>query len=142
MLVNMIPMHVVQMAVMNIVDVTIMADRGVAAGRSVLMGMVGMLFFVTSGHRLLFLIVLLGSGRLDLIFVLRRALTHFALIEGHGRRRRHRRYAWPLDVVSQAAPHGAFGDERIRSKAFPFELREFRDADFTLAEPRQQPEPS
>jgi hypothetical protein len=50
MLVNMIPMHVVQMAVMNIVDVTIMADRSVAAGRSVLMGMVGMLFFVTSGH--------------------------------------------------------------------------------------------
>jgi hypothetical protein len=61
MLVNMIPMHVVEMAVMNIVDVTIMADRGVAAGRSVLMGMVGMLFFVTSGHRLLFLLVLLGS---------------------------------------------------------------------------------
>jgi hypothetical protein len=26
-------------------------------------------------------------------------------------------------------------------KLFLFELREFRDADFTLAEPRQQPEP-
>jgi hypothetical protein len=51
MLVNMIPMHVVQMAVMNIVDVTIMADRSVAAGRSVLVGMVGMLLFAASGHR-------------------------------------------------------------------------------------------
>jgi hypothetical protein len=57
MLINMIPMHVVQVVVMNIVDVTIMANRSVAAGRSVLVGMVGMLFFAASGHRLLFLIV-------------------------------------------------------------------------------------
>jgi hypothetical protein len=57
MLVNMIPMHVVEMAVMNIVHVTIMADRSVATGGSVLMGMVGMLFFVASGHRFLFLVV-------------------------------------------------------------------------------------
>jgi hypothetical protein len=42
MLVNMIPMHVVEMAVMYIVDVTIVADRSVAAVRSALMGMVGM----------------------------------------------------------------------------------------------------
>lgn len=42
MFVNMIPMHVVQMAVMNVVNMTIMADRRVATGRSVLMGMVGM----------------------------------------------------------------------------------------------------
>jgi hypothetical protein len=57
MLVNMIPMHVVQMAVMHIVHVTIMADRSVPAGRSVLVGVVGMLFFAASGHLLLFLIV-------------------------------------------------------------------------------------
>jgi hypothetical protein len=56
-------MHVVQMAVMNIVDLPMMADRSVATGRSVLMGMVGMLFFVASGHR--FLCCLRGSGRLD-----------------------------------------------------------------------------
>jgi hypothetical protein len=35
MLVKMIPMHVVEMANMNIVDVTIVADRSVAAVRSV-----------------------------------------------------------------------------------------------------------
>jgi hypothetical protein len=52
-------------------------------------------------------------------FSFRRALARFAPIEGHGSPRRHIRYAWPLDVVSQAARHGAFGDERIRSKAFP-----------------------
>jgi hypothetical protein len=98
MLVSMIPMHMVQMAVMNIVDVTIMADRSVAAGRSMLMGMVGMLFFVAGGHRLRFL-CLLGSGRLGLIFSLLHALAHFALIEGHGRPQRHRRCAWPLDAV-------------------------------------------
>jgi hypothetical protein len=50
MLVNMIPMHVVEMAVMNIVDVAIMADRRMAAGRSVLMGMVGMVLLGTGGH--------------------------------------------------------------------------------------------
>jgi hypothetical protein len=50
MLVNMIPMHVMEMAVMNIVDVAIMADRRMAAGRSVLMGMVGMVLLGTGGH--------------------------------------------------------------------------------------------
>jgi hypothetical protein len=50
MLVNMISMHVMEMAVMNIVNVTIVADRSVAAARSVLMGMVGMVLFVASGH--------------------------------------------------------------------------------------------
>jgi hypothetical protein len=55
MLVNMIPMHVVEMAVMNIVDVAIMADRRMAAGRSVLMGMVGMVLLGTGGHDLFLL---------------------------------------------------------------------------------------
>jgi hypothetical protein len=50
MLVNMVSVHMVEMAVMNIVDVTIVADRNVAAARSVLMGMVAMVFFVASGH--------------------------------------------------------------------------------------------
>jgi hypothetical protein len=53
----MIPVHVVQMALMNIINVTIMEDRSVAAGRSVLMGMVRMVLLVTSGHRFLFLVV-------------------------------------------------------------------------------------
>ena len=53
-LVNMIPVHVVHMTIMNIVNVTIMEDRSVATGGSVLM--VGVLL-VTSGHRFLFLVV-------------------------------------------------------------------------------------
>jgi hypothetical protein len=57
MLVNMIPMRVVEMAVMNIVNVTIVADRSVAAARSVLMRMVGMVLFVAGGHWLLFLVI-------------------------------------------------------------------------------------
>jgi hypothetical protein len=57
MLVNMIPVHVMQMAVMNIVNMAIMADRLMTAGRSVLMGMVGMVLLGTGGHRFLFLVV-------------------------------------------------------------------------------------
>jgi hypothetical protein len=56
MFVNMIPVHVVQMTVMNIVNVAIMTDRRMAAGRSVLMGMVGMVLLGTGGHRFLFLV--------------------------------------------------------------------------------------
>jgi hypothetical protein len=50
MFVNMIPVHVVQMAVMNIVNVAIMTDRRMAAGRSVLMGMVGMVLLGSSSR--------------------------------------------------------------------------------------------
>jgi hypothetical protein len=49
-LVNMICVHVVQMTIMKIVNVTVVKDRGVATGGSVLMGMVGMMLLVTSGH--------------------------------------------------------------------------------------------
>jgi hypothetical protein len=110
MLVNMIPMHVVQMAVMNIVDVTIMADRSVAAGRSVLVGMVGMVFFVASSHRLLSLIVLLGSGRLGLIFSA--VCPNFALI-------------LPLEAHCQAPSSGfatsrrGYPPSRSKTKARP-----------------------
>jgi hypothetical protein len=48
----MVVVQVVQMAIMNIVNVTIMDDRSVATGRSVLMGMVGMVLLVTSSHRI------------------------------------------------------------------------------------------
>jgi hypothetical protein len=57
MFVNMIPVHAVQMTVMKIVNVAIMADRRMAAGRSMLMGMVGMVLLGTGGHRFLFLVV-------------------------------------------------------------------------------------
>jgi uncharacterized membrane protein len=56
-LVNMIPMHVVQMTIMKIVNVTFMDDHSVATDGSVLMGMLGMVLLVTSGHRFLFLVV-------------------------------------------------------------------------------------
>lgn len=54
-LINMVPMHVMQMAVMNIVNVSIMEHRSMTTGRSVSMGMVGMVLLGTSGHRFLFL---------------------------------------------------------------------------------------
>jgi hypothetical protein len=53
----MIPVHVVQMTLMKIVNVTIMEDRSVATRGSVLMGVVEMVLLVTSGHRFLFLVV-------------------------------------------------------------------------------------
>jgi hypothetical protein len=49
--------HVVQMTIMNVVNVTIVDDRSVATGGSVLMGMVGRVLLVTSDHRSLFLVV-------------------------------------------------------------------------------------
>jgi hypothetical protein len=56
-LVNMIPVHVVQMTLMKIVNVTIMEDRSVATRGSVLMGVVEMVLLATSGHGFLFLVV-------------------------------------------------------------------------------------
>jgi hypothetical protein len=49
-LVNMVPMHVVQMTVMQIIDMTIMPNRHVQAVGSMLVGMIGMVLFGTGGH--------------------------------------------------------------------------------------------
>jgi hypothetical protein len=48
MLVDMIAMHMVHMAVMQIVDVPVVANRDVTAVRAVLMGMVQMVLLGTS----------------------------------------------------------------------------------------------
>ena len=50
MLVHVIPMHMVEMAVVKIIHVAVMADRGVPAIRAVLVNMVGMVFLGTFGH--------------------------------------------------------------------------------------------
>jgi len=50
MLVNVIAMHVVQVAVVQIVDMAIVPDCSVSAPRTVLVRMVGMLLFATSRH--------------------------------------------------------------------------------------------
>jgi hypothetical protein len=50
-LVDMISMNVVQVAVMQIIDMTVMANRCMPAVRAMLMGVVGMLFLGAGGHR-------------------------------------------------------------------------------------------
>jgi hypothetical protein len=50
MFVDVILMHMVEVAVVKIVDMAIMADRGMSTVWAVLMGMVGMMLFGTSGH--------------------------------------------------------------------------------------------
>ena len=50
MFVDVMLMHMVKVAVVKIVDMAIMAYRGMSAVRAVLMGMVGMMLFGTSGH--------------------------------------------------------------------------------------------
>lgn len=50
MLVDMVAVRMVQMPVMKIVDVTLVADRGVTAARAMLMGMPGMGRLATSRH--------------------------------------------------------------------------------------------
>jgi hypothetical protein len=49
-LVDVIPMHMVQVAVVKIVDMAIMAYRGMSAVWSVLVGMVGMVLLGAGGH--------------------------------------------------------------------------------------------
>jgi hypothetical protein len=55
MLVDVIAMHVVQMAVMQVVDVPFMADSDVTAAWAVLMGVVRMVLLVACGHGALLL---------------------------------------------------------------------------------------
>ena len=50
MFVDVILMHMVEVAVVKIVDMAIMADRGMSTVWAVLMGMVGMMLFGASGH--------------------------------------------------------------------------------------------
>ena len=52
MLVNMIRMHMVEMAVMKIVKMVVMANSLVPAGRAMLMGMVGMTLLDAIGHEI------------------------------------------------------------------------------------------
>jgi hypothetical protein len=54
MLVDMIPMHVVEVPVVQIVDMTVMADRSMPAVRAVLVAMIGVVLFVAGGHRFSF----------------------------------------------------------------------------------------
>jgi hypothetical protein len=50
MLVHVIPMHMVEMAVVKIIHVALMANGGVSTIRAMLMGVVGMVFLGTCGH--------------------------------------------------------------------------------------------
>jgi hypothetical protein len=51
MFVDVILVHVVEMAIVQIVDVAVMANRGVPAIRAMLMRVVGVVFLRASGHR-------------------------------------------------------------------------------------------
>ena len=50
MLINMIPMHVMKMAIMEIIDMAIMADRRVPTIGTMLVGVIGMMLFGAGGH--------------------------------------------------------------------------------------------
>ena len=50
MFVHVILVHMVEMAVVKIIHVAVMANRGVPAIRAVLMSVVGMVFLGASGH--------------------------------------------------------------------------------------------
>jgi hypothetical protein len=55
MLIDVVAMHVVHMAVVQVVDVPVMADGSMAAAGAVLMGMVRMVLLIASGHGVLLL---------------------------------------------------------------------------------------
>jgi hypothetical protein len=50
MFVDVIPVHMVEMAVVKIIHMAVMADRGVPAFRAVVMRVVGMVFLGACGH--------------------------------------------------------------------------------------------
>jgi hypothetical protein len=50
MFVHVILVHMVEMAVVKIIHMAVMADRGVPAFRAMVMGVVGMVFLGTCGH--------------------------------------------------------------------------------------------
>jgi hypothetical protein len=56
MLVNMIPVHVVQMAVMKIVNMGVMANSRMPTVRAMLVDMVGMVPLGAGGHEILLLL--------------------------------------------------------------------------------------
>jgi hypothetical protein len=64
MLVDMILVHVMEMAIVQIVHMTIMANRRVAAVRAMLMGVVGMVLLGAGGHGVLsfWFVIRLGSA--------------------------------------------------------------------------------
>ena len=64
MLINMIPMHVMKMAIMEIIDMAIMADRRMPTIGTMLVGVIGMMLFGAGGHRV-FTLVRRGSGFID-----------------------------------------------------------------------------
>jgi hypothetical protein len=49
-LVDVISVHVMQVTVVQIIDMPVMSDGGMAAVRAMLMGVVGMMLLVTYGH--------------------------------------------------------------------------------------------
>jgi hypothetical protein len=51
MLIDMITVHVMEMTVMEVIDVSVMTDRRVSTVRTVSVGMVGMMRLSASGHR-------------------------------------------------------------------------------------------
>jgi hypothetical protein len=51
MLINMIPMHVMKMAIMEIIDMAIMADGRMPTIGTMLVGVIGMMLFGAGGHR-------------------------------------------------------------------------------------------
>ena len=62
MFVDMVAMHMVQMAVVEIVDVAVVTNRGMPAVWTVLMGMAGMALLGAGGHRLPSFCVVFQSG--------------------------------------------------------------------------------
>jgi hypothetical protein len=50
MLINMIFMHVMEMAVVKVIDMAVVADGRVPTVGTMLVGMVGMMLFVAGGH--------------------------------------------------------------------------------------------
>jgi hypothetical protein len=97
MFVDVILMHVVEMAVVKIVHMAIVEDRGMSTVRAVLMGVVGMVLLSASGHGFLSLSSI--QPGLSVIAFPQRVSSRFAPIAERGYRKAHNRCALTLVAV-------------------------------------------
>jgi hypothetical protein len=140
MLINVILMQVMKMAVMEIVDMALMADRRMPAVGTVLVGMVGMMLLGAGGHDVFSFFI---CGRGD-----RRLLPFGSMLHGAFHQTQNVSVGKRIvDVLCLASSfdksHVVQGLEASRNggQLFAFQLRQLGYADLATGKPRQQPKP-
>jgi hypothetical protein len=98
MLVDVVPMHMVEVAIMQIVDVSLMVDAGMSTVCAMLMSMVGMVRLGATGHGLFSFWSAVRRGSAIIAFR-QRAPWYFRPNAGRDCRKANSRYALPFGAA-------------------------------------------